>query len=647
MLIAKWPLLLGLAIICYWPGLYGGFVFDDTVNILRNDSLKVSSGDFDQFWAAAVSGHAGPLGRPVALLTFALNYYFAGSADPFQFKLTNLAIHLATAVLVGCLAQLVCQALGRKDVHDAPTKMRASWAGWIVALLWVLHPLNLTGVLYVVQRMTSLCTLFGVAALVIFAWYRFATWSEKKLGSPILWGWMSAVAIACCLALSVLSKESGAIFTLLLLWIEWRVFRFQFHGKEIRIGKWRLCIISAWILAFLVAYVCIFRLPSMAGPAAYANREFTMLERCLTEARVLVFYLRMMIVPIVSELSLYHDDFEVSHSLWSPPSTALAIALLLLISVATWALRKRFDVLLFGWGWFLISHALESTIFPLELVYEHRNYFAMIGPLLILPMALERVETAKLRQFLWVGLLVYAGLLAFMTHVRSLQWSHPADWAALEASNKPASMRANYELARVYMVLMNTTGEDRFGKLADEALIRSTQTASPGVLPFMGRIQLAYLRGNMPTPQLISEVKQRFSTEKYRNVNTAVLTSLVNCQVEERCAMADHDVLDVLNAALENPLIPRSERAEVLKLIAQYQINRIRDLSAGINFIRQSIDVQDKAPSRIMLAQALAIGGRFDEALSQLEQAEMMDERRAFVPKIARERSNIRSAMAR
>ncbi|MFT4268159.1 MAG: hypothetical protein QM586_13220 [Xenophilus sp.] len=640
-----WGILLGLIVLCYWPGLHGGFVFDDDVNILQNSSLKIKNGEGPEFWAAAVSGHAGPLGRPVALLSFALNYYWAGAFNPFQFKLVNLVIHLINAILVGCLAQSICRVIFR-DQEIKPEK-GAPWAGWTVAALWALHPLNLTGVLYAVQRMTSLCTLFGLAGLVIFVWYRGATYSVVKLKRPLVWGAICAVGVACCLLLSLLTKESGALFAPLLLWAEWCVFRFRYGGAEIRLRGWRLRPAVAWAVVLAVAYVGICRVPSMVGAEAYANREFTLTERGLTEARVLVFYLRMLVFPANSQLSLYHDDFELSHSLLSPPATLVAFAILFLITAAAWLLRRRFGVLLFGWGWFLISHALESTIFPLELVYEHRNYFAIIGPLLAVPVAMGRADVGRHGRLMGLGLLCYLALLGFITHVRSLQWSNTIDWAALEAENRPASMRAGYEVARVYMILMKTTGDEKFGQLADDAFARSARADPAAMLPLVARAQLAYVRGAAPAPELIAQIRDGFKTQKYRNANTAALTSMVTCQIEQKCRMADHDVLDILAAATENPLIPRSERAEVVKLMAQYRINMMRDLPAGVDLIRQSIGIQDKAPSRIMYAQALAMSGKFDDALLELDRADALDGYHEFTPLILRERKNIQEAMHR
>ena len=643
--IISWCVLLAGVVAIYWPGLYGGFVFDDAPNILQNSELQIKKYSWPDFWSAAVSGHAGPLGRPIALLTFALNYYWADAFNPFHFKLVNLVIHLCNALLIGCFARLMCQVFARNE--GSRTGPAMWWVGWVVAALWALHPLNLTAVLYVVQRMTSLCTLFGMAGLVVFAWYRNATYAGLHIRHPVAGGMVCLLAVAVLLLLSILSKESGALFAPLLLWTECCVFRFRFNNRDIRIGRWRLRSIVAWVVVLLAAYVCMFKLPAMVSSAAYANRDFTMQERVLTEARVLVFYLRMLALPINSQLSLYHDDFALSYSLLSPLSTLLAFIFLALVTMASWLVRRKFSALWFGWGWFLISHGLESTIFPLELVYEHRNYFAIIGLLMVVPIAVQRIDLKQYGRLLGLVLVVYLALLGFITHVRALQWSNNVDWAALEAANKPQSMRANYELGRAYILLMNATGDDKLGQLADDALIQATQNEPSSMLPLAARVQLAYMRSKVPDVALIDALKSGFSKERYKAVNTGILTALMNCQIQESCHMADSDFFEILQAALHNPLTPKIEQAEVLKLMAQYSINGMHDLPGGAALIGQSIALEDKASSRIMYAQALAMGGKFTDAMLELDKAELLDSRAEYTPRIARERANIQEAMTK
>ena len=97
--------LLVVVTLVYLPGLTGPFVFDDYPNILNNPAIAVDSLNATQLGHAALSNEMGAFGRPLAKLSFALNYYLAGSfADAYWFKATNLFIHLVNTVLVFWLA---------------------------------------------------------------------------------------------------------------------------------------------------------------------------------------------------------------------------------------------------------------------------------------------------------------------------------------------------------------------------------------------------------------------------------------------------------------------------------------------------------------------------------------------------------------
>lgn len=642
----RWVILLALTFACYAPGLHGGFVFDDDVNILGNDRLRIGSLDWQELWAAAWSGDAGPLGRPVALLTFALNLYFGGPA-PYAFKLVNVLIHLANVLLIGATAQALYDAFVQRRWPQATTSTIDKWAGWMVAALWALHPINLTSVLYVVQRMTSLSALFGLVGLLIFVRYRAMTWQRQDLSHPVWKAVLAGFSIAVLVLLSALTKESGLLFAPLMLCIEYSIFGFMYQGRRLRLLSFDLQRLTTILVCVGVVYIAVFKLPAMLGPSAFNNRDFTLTERALTESRVLFYYLRMIVFPRNAELSLYHDDFEISSSLWSPVSTALSVAGLAAICIAAWLFRRKAPELWFALGWFLTAHAMESTVFPLELVHEHRNYFATFGLFLLVPLYLRRVSKPEVQRVCAVLFCAYVALLGFVTHVRAMQWSNHVDWAALEAANHPASPRAAYELARVYMALMGRTGDAHFGELADQALVQATHTYLPGVLPFLARIQLAYFRHQDPAPGVLKEATHAFEHWPYRNVNTAALRSFVTCQIEGQCRLPDAQAVELLESALKNPRISNKGRGEVIKLLAQYYINKYNDLPGGTQLIRKAIDVDDQASSRIMYAQALAMQGKFKEALEQLDAAGLRDYSAAYRRQIERERDSIEQARRR
>src|SRR5690606_579132 len=109
---------------------------------------------------------------------------------------------------------------------------------------------------------------------------------------------------------------------------------------------------------------------------------FTQGQRLLTQLWVLGFYLKLILLPRLADLSLFHDDIAALHHfdvLGAALLAGFAAALYLMIR-----LRRKAPLCAFALAWFLIAHALESTFLDLELVFEHRNYLAALGPLMVL-----------------------------------------------------------------------------------------------------------------------------------------------------------------------------------------------------------------------------------------------------------------------
>jgi hypothetical protein len=196
--------------IIYWPGINGPFLFDDQTSILENPSIKVTKLDFDALLNAAESGQAGPLKRPVAMISFAVNYYFSSGYYAPSFKTTNIVIHAINSILIFILSfQLFIKALNK------PSRELLLLSA-ITALIWAIHPINLTSVLYVVQRMTSLSTLFSLSCIIFYIRGRNQFISRQHNSRSLCWFGASLIS----LALALVSKENSILVPLFILLIE-------------------------------------------------------------------------------------------------------------------------------------------------------------------------------------------------------------------------------------------------------------------------------------------------------------------------------------------------------------------------------------------------------------------------------------------
>ena len=93
------------------------------------------------------------------MATFILDAVSHGP-DTWWWKYQNLLIHLAAGLLVAWLTALLAAAATERGGS------RPWLFGAVVASLWLLHPLQVSTVLYTVQRMTELSALFVLAGLV-------------------------------------------------------------------------------------------------------------------------------------------------------------------------------------------------------------------------------------------------------------------------------------------------------------------------------------------------------------------------------------------------------------------------------------------------------------------------------------------------
>jgi hypothetical protein len=179
-------------------------------------------------------------------------------------------------------------------------------------------------------------------------------------------------------------------------------------------------------------------------PWSYGNRDFTLAERLLTQSRILWQYLNWMLVPNVFDMGFFHDDIPLSRGLWAPVTTALSLlAWGCVLGVALWW-RRTYPLFVFAVLFYLVAHSVESSILPLELVFEHRNYLPSVGIAILAASALLRFFNRFNQQRLWVALFGIVSILAALLFVRTHSWSDEMTLARFNVVNHPDSARANF-----------------------------------------------------------------------------------------------------------------------------------------------------------------------------------------------------------
>jgi protein O-mannosyl-transferase len=603
----------------YFPGLSGQFAFDDGANIEDNAALRVATLSWDGILSAAMSGKSGPLGRPISMLSFAANYYFT-QFDPYFFKLFNVFIHLLAGFAVYLFTRELSLALDR-GAASHQRFLLAKTVGLTTAGIWLVHPLNVTSVLYVVQRMTSLAALFTFCALALYVCGR-----RKVLGGQMRVGIvLILMGLGPVTALALLSKENGVLTPYLMLCVELVVFKFAAPQKSVRTA----------LIFFFAAIVLV---PAAIGLAnfsriesyvigGYAQRDFSLLDRLLTQPHVLMFYLRLLILPSASSMGIYHDDFPVSTSLFQSSTTFLSVvAVLTLIAVGVIAIRKA-PALAFGLLWFFVGHSLESTFLSLEMVHEHRNYLPIVGPIFTGAYYLWRTDIKPATVLAkWCIAAAALSVYASVTFGRSLQWSNVVDHIAMEVHNHPNSERANFEMGRVYSNLFEIENDLKMAKLADQYLERAGELGRSSIFPATSRIVMAYKTHGVPAPELIETVKRRLQSRRPWEPNMVALSHLVNCQIASRCALADTDMVAMLSSALANPDAGQKTIATAHSLLGGYYAIKLGDIEkAGLHMMAAAEVEPNRIEYRLDLLRYYATIGSWELAKRELNIARTID----------------------
>lgn len=421
-----------VSVAVYWTGLNGPFLLDDPSNL---EVIRLWLKGKVLLAEAILPQPSLIYSRPVAMASFVLNALVFGDSG-FGFKLGNLLVHLACGVLGYAVLRRVLR-------QDARLALHASLLAALITAIWLLHPLHVSTVLYAVQRMAQLSALFTLAAVWVFLVAR-----QQLAAGPTRAAQLNLfISFPALLLLGVLSKQNAAIAPAICLALE-----LAYFGKNTRPGATVRNFFTVFLALPALAVAGILLLAPRRLLATYDEWDFTLPERLLTQARALVDYIGMLLLPRGPRMGLYTDDFVVSHGLLSPPSTLWCILALAGVSALAVVVRKRAPSVFAGWFFFLAAHAVESGFLPLELYYEHRNYLPAFGLFLAVAGLLALVPAFKTNVLAprKLGLLAVGGLalvLALATHGRALVWRDIGTIAQLGAATHPDSMRAQFDVS--------------------------------------------------------------------------------------------------------------------------------------------------------------------------------------------------------
>jgi len=369
-----------VALLAYSNTFHVPFHFDDQINIINNPNIQIKQFSWDGLEHLVKNTYKESI-RVFSLFTLALNYYFGGF-NVFGYHLVNFFIHVASGIFLYWSLILTFNLPSLKEKYGSISYKVALFS----SLIFICHPIQTQSVTYIVQRMSSMAGMFYLLSLILYIKGRLSFGRTRLFyfGGMVL-----------SYLLGIFSKENAAILPLFVALYEFYFFQnFDLSPK----GKKILFSLVGGLLILVVFGFIIWGQRYINVIAeGYKYRTFTMWERVLTQFRVVLYYVTLLIYPHPSRLNLDHD-FPISKTILDPPTTLISLFIIAgLIGYSIWTAKKR-PVLSFCLLWYFGNLVIESSIFPLEMVFEHRLYLPAVGPFILFSLFMVRgIEKLKRR----------------------------------------------------------------------------------------------------------------------------------------------------------------------------------------------------------------------------------------------------------
>lgn len=438
-------LLLSLLIIIIYSNTFcASWHFDDKPNIVNNYHLHLKDLKPESLTRSLYSNPRNPwnisekMYRPVACLTFALNWYF-GKDSVTGYHIINIIIHILTAFFLYLTILNLFKSPKLKDKFNG----NEHFIALLAAVLWAVNPIQTQAVTYIVQRMSLLAAMFYILSLYFYIKARIEDLPSKKI----------LLIISCFLSylFALGSKENAAMLPIGLLLVE-TVF-FQDLGSQKTRRVFFKIAIGTGVLVLIIGLLLFVKGDPFFFLKGYAYRPFSFTERLMTEPRIVIYYLSQIFYPVPNRLSIDHDVI-LSTFLFKPWNTLPAILTVFFLVGAGFSLIKKKPSIAFAILFFFLNHIIESSIIPLELIFEHRNYLpslflffpVSVGIKWLIDYYWEKKISMCIIIVSFVTLLLIA--LSIGTYTRNMAWATEISLWEDAMEKAPGSARPLTNLAR-------------------------------------------------------------------------------------------------------------------------------------------------------------------------------------------------------
>ena len=562
-------------------------MFDDFSNILMVKALylnELSWNRLQEVWSAGITTI---IGRPLPVLSFALNHYFAGAMEPEWFKWTNVFIHLVNAVLVYCLAESLFSHARHSALQSVRRQSQSNRLPLLIALVWAIHPLHVSTVLYVVQRMTLMSATFSLLSMLVYI--RIRTSAKRSFLNTL-------VRLGCLgffLVCGLLCKENAALSMFYILLLEVFLFGFLIRAER---DRWVLiAVIGLGVAAPTLLATTYLLLNPEWLLTGYTSRDFALTERLLTQLRLFWVYIGWIYSPDISAYGFHHDDIAVSSSLMAPATTLPALMAFTAVVVSVAMFWRRLGLIAFGIWFFIAGHLLESTIIPLEMVFEHRNYLPSLGLIISLASTLAMLYGRLRKQpnirLVNASVLMVVLMLSYTTYTRADKWGNPLYSAAVDVDNHPDSARSHNSFAAA---LMNAADAKQNFDLISSHFEQSIRIDQQGGSAHFGLILLGIQAERKVDQAIVDELLSRIAENGPRAGHLVAIDDLLTLCTKVDCEpWFDVENLErMIDAALSNPKVLASHRISYQILKVRYLMSYDQNLDAAAALLQRVVTEQ-------------------------------------------------------
>jgi tetratricopeptide (TPR) repeat protein len=445
--------LLGFAV--HFPALQGQLIWDDQYLAHDNPFIKSPLLILESFrhylFLDSFSAHY----RPVQNISYIFDYLI-WNTDPYGFHLSNVLWHVGSGILLFLLLGKVLRGFG------AVSGSASSIAAFLVAVIWVVHPVHSAAVDYISGRADSLAFFFACAAWLLYL--RGRETARLAVRVPLFF------LAAACLLLALCSRESAS------LWVAIFLAHLFIFEKAFAV-RWKLAALTV-CLAVVACYAGLRQLPEQRVTTIATAAGWPAPMRAALMARALGDYSRLLVWPsnLHMERSVFDPASLQSRTTWRTDASIEYLSMAgLLVAVGLIVLSARKGparpVRIFGAAWFLFAFLPTSNLFQLNAtVAEHWLYLPSVG-FLIFAAGCWLDLSPKTRRVVAVAACLACLGLSARSFIRSTDWVTAETFYQRTLAAGGKSLRVAMNLGQVY----SSKGE--YGRA--EALFRRVLQISP------------------------------------------------------------------------------------------------------------------------------------------------------------------------